>query len=220
MAAREPALGPLPSPLYVVCDDEICARAGWDLVDFASACMAGGARILQVRGKHLPARAFLEATTAIVGRASSDGALVVVNDRADIARLAGAGGVHVGQEDLAPVFVRALTGATAIVGLSTHTIQQIDAAVREPVSYVAVGPVFVTATKNTGYDAVGLERVRDAVLRAGPRGLPVVAIGGITLSNARAALDAGATSVAVISDLLTSGDPAARVRLFLDTLAR
>jgi thiamine-phosphate diphosphorylase len=209
----------LPSPLYVICDADACGRAGWNLVDFASACMAGGARLLQVRAKRLSGRAFLDATTAIVGRADTEGgALVVVNDRADIARLSGAGGVHVGQEDLPPAFVRALAGSTATVGLSTHSTRQIDAAVGEPVSYVAVGPVFATATKNTGHDAVGLERVRYAARRAWTVGLPVVAIGGITSDNARSVIDAGAASVAVISDLLTSGDPAARVRLFLERI--
>jgi thiamine-phosphate pyrophosphorylase len=211
---------PLPSALYVVCDADVCAGHGWNLVDFATACMAGGARLLQVRGKHLSGRAFLETTVAIVTRAESVGALVVVNDRADIARLSGAGGVHVGQEDLPPAFVRAVTGPTAVVGLSTHTVAQIDAAASEPVSYVAVGPVFVTATKDTGYDAVGLERVRYAAGRARTHGLPLVAIGGITLDNARAVLDAGASSVAVISDLVASGDPASRVSAFLDTLSR
>ena len=97
-------------------------------------------------------------------------------------------------------------------------MEQIDRAVREPVSYVAIGPVFDTGTKATGYEAVGLDRVRYAARQAKARGLPLVAIGGITLDRAPVVLDAGAQSVAVITDLGTDGDPTARVRQFLATL--
>ena len=98
-----------------------------------------------------------------------------------------------------------------ILGLSTHNREQIDAAIATPATYIAVGPVFGTATKETGYTAVGLDLVRYAASRANR---PVVAIGGISIENARSALDAGATSVAVISDLLRD-DPRGRVRAFL-----
>jgi thiamine-phosphate pyrophosphorylase len=144
---------------------------------------------------------------------------VLVNDRADIARLAGAGGVHVGQGDLAPAALRELLGSDAIVGLSTHTPEEIARAVREPISYLAIGPVFGTNTKATGYEAVGVERVREAVAAAETAGLPVVAIGGITLERAPDIIAAGATSVAVITDLLSTGDPERRVRTFLRLLA-
>ena len=148
----------------------------------------------------------------------------MVNDRADIARLAGAGGVHVGQEDLSPAAVRTIVGADAVVGLSTHTEAQIDAGVAEPVSYIAVGPVFGTATKKTGYTAVGLDRVRYAAAaigrgrfpEGGPRG--VIAIGGITLDLATEVVRAGAAAVAVITDLLATGDPESRVRAYLTRL--
>jgi thiamine-phosphate pyrophosphorylase len=209
----------LPSRLYVICDLEICARAGWALVDFAAACLEGGARFLQVRAKEASGRTLLEAATAIVGRARGAGAVVVVNDRPDIARLSGAAGVHVGQDDLSPAAVRAVVGPAAMVGLSTHTIEQIAAAVCEPISYVAVGPVFGTSTKATGHDAVGVDLVRHAAGEAVARQLPVVAIGGITVDNAPAALRAGAASVAVISDLLATGDPTARVRELLSVTA-
>jgi thiamine-phosphate pyrophosphorylase len=205
--------------LYAVCDAEVCARAGWTLTDFASACLDGGASFLQIRAKTLSSAEFLRAADAIVARAADAGALVIVNDRADIARLAGAAGVHVGQDDLAPADVRRLLGETAVVGVSTHTHAQLDTAVTEPVSYVAIGPVFGTSTKATGYAAVGLDMVRDAVGRAGPRGLPVAAIGGITLDNALSVIAAGAGSVAVITDLLYGGAPAARVRAYVDRLA-
>jgi thiamine-phosphate pyrophosphorylase len=138
-----------------------------------------------------------------------------VNDRADIARLCGAAGVHVGQEDLAPAQVRAILGPKAIVGLSTHTAEQLERALREPIDYVAVGPVYGTDTKATGYQPIGLESVRAAAARTATRSLPVVAIGGINRDNAPQVLSAGARAVAVISDLLADGDPAARVRRFL-----
>ncbi len=127
----------------------------------------------------------------------------------DLAKLSGAAGVHVGQDDLPPAEARALLGPDAVIGYSTHSVAQIAAALQQPISYVAVGPVFGTRTKDTGYEAVGLDLVRAA--RAAAGATPVVAIGGITLDRAQDVLDAGATSVAVISDLLAGGDPAARV---------
>jgi thiamine-phosphate pyrophosphorylase len=155
----------LPSPLYAICDAEVCDRAGWTLVDFAAACIDGGATFLQVRAKGVSSAWLLDATTAIVRRAQASGALVVVNDRADLARLAGAGGVHVGQTDLSPAAVRVVVGPEMLIGRSTHTPEQYEAAFSEPVDYVAIGPVFATATKATGCDAVGLEGVRGAVAR-------------------------------------------------------
>jgi thiamine-phosphate pyrophosphorylase len=211
-------VAPLPSSLYVICDADICERAGWALADFASACLDGGARLLQVRAKHAPARWLLDTTLAIVKRGAPSGAMVVVNDRADLARLAAAGGVHVGQEDLTPASVRLIVGPDAMVGLSTHTADQYEAASSEPVSYIAVGPVFGTTTKATGYDPVGLGHVRRAAARTAARSIPVVALGGISLERARSVIEAGARSVAVISDLLVTGDPAKRVQQFLREL--
>ncbi len=205
--------------LYAVCDADVCARAGWTLPDYAAALMDGGVTLLQLRAKHAQSREFLAATEAVMARALPHAATVVVNDRADIARLAGASGVHVGQGDLSASDVRRVIGADAVLGLSTHTPTQLEAAVREPVTYVAIGPVFGTTTKDTGYDAVGLALVRLACAIAAPAGLPVVAIGGITLERAPGVIVAGAASVAVISDLLVGGDPAARARLFLDRLS-
>jgi thiamine-phosphate pyrophosphorylase len=141
-----------------------------------------------------------------------------VNDRADLALMSGAAGVHVGQDDLAPSAARQLLGPGAIVGYSTHTAAQVEAASTEPVTYIAVGPVFGTRTKATGYEPVGLGLVAEAARLS--RGLPVVAIGGITLETAPAVVRAGAASVAVITDLLEGGDPAARVRRFIEVLER
>src|SRR5262245_51663280 len=101
---------PFPSPIYPICDVDACARAGWEPLSFARACLDGGARILQLRAKTLRSGPFLELLDATTGLARAYGALVIVNDRADLARLSGAAGVHVGQEDLAPAHARAQVG--------------------------------------------------------------------------------------------------------------
>jgi thiamine-phosphate pyrophosphorylase len=191
------------------------------MLDFAAACFDGGATFLQIRGKTTPARTLLETAQAIVSRARATGALVIINDRADLARLADAGGVHIGQEDLTPRAVRAIVGPSTIIGLSTHTADQCARALQEPIDYVAVGPVFSTRTKATGYQPIGVAAVRrtaEQIAAAANSSRPLVAIGGLTLDNARSVIEAGAASVAVISDLLTTGNPTRRVEQFLDAL--
>jgi thiamine-phosphate pyrophosphorylase len=179
-----------------------------------------------LRAKTLSGRELLDVATQLQSIVGPAGGLLVVNDRADIARLAGAGGVHVGQDDLSPAAVRAIAGEGTVIGFSTHTEAQVDAGVREPVTYLAIGPVFGTATKDTGYRAIGLDRVRYAAAACArapmltngrPRGL--VAIGGITIDRAADVIRAGADSVAVISDLLRTANPRARVREYLDRLS-
>ena len=197
------------TPLYAIVDVEVAARGGWDPLDLACAFFAGGARCVQLRAKHLESGPLLELSRAMVEAGRPFHADVIVNDRADVARLAGAAGVHVGQDDLTPADARAVVGPHAIVGYSTHTLEQFTDALREPVSYLAIGPVFGTATKDTGYTAVGLTLVEEAARHAPD--CPIVAIGGVTLDNAVAAWTAGAQSVAVITDLLVGGDPRSRV---------
>ena len=195
---------------------DVAAHATWAPLDLARAYLDGGARLLQLRAKHLPSAPFLELCDELVRMTSPYSASIIVNDRADLAVMARAAGVHVGQEDLAPADARGLLGPAAIVGFSTHTVAQIEAALREPITYLAVGPVFGTSTKDTGYSAVGLGLVSTAARLAGA--IPVVAIGGITLETATSVLEAGATSVAVIGDLLTKGDPQVRVAAYLQRL--
>jgi thiamine-phosphate pyrophosphorylase len=141
---------------------------------------------------------------------------VIVNDRADLALLSRAAGVHLGQEDLPPAAARQLLGPHALIGFSTHTTRQVELAAREPIDYLAIGPVFGTRTKATGYDAVGVAMVAEAARLS--NGRPVVAIGGITLETAPALIEAGASAVAVIGDLLATGDPAGRVAAYLRAL--
>lgn len=202
--------------LHAIVDVRVAANAGWKPADLGRAFLDGGARVLQLRAKEVPSGVFLELSDALVALANQYDARIIVNDRLDMARLSGAAGVHVGQEDLPPAVAREQLGPGAIVGYSTHTVAQVETGIREPVSYIAVGPVFGTTTKDTGYRAVGLDLVSTAARLAGA--IPVVAIGGVTLENARAAVEAGAASVAVISDLL-AGDPAERVKAFLRLLA-
>jgi len=209
--------------LNAIVDVDAAQGAGWTPIDLAAAYLNGGARFLQIRAKSLAGAAFLDLASRIREIAHAAGAILVVNDRADIARLSGADGVHVGQDDLTPAAARAIVGPSAVIGLSTHTGPQIDAAALQPVTYVAVGPVFGTSTKATGYEAVGLDLVRYAAKQlassSGEAGL-LVAIGGITLDRAVDVIDAGATGIAVITDLIASGDPEARVRAYIVRLAR
>jgi thiamine-phosphate pyrophosphorylase len=200
--------------LYPIIDTGLCRRRGIDPVALGDAYLAGGARVLQLRDKDGPSGKFLTLADLLVQRARTAGALLIVNDRADIARLSGADGVHVGQDDLAVADVRQLLPAPAIVGLSTHDDGQVDRAIAQEPTYLAVGPVFETSTKDTGYSARGLDLVR----RAAACGLPLVAIGGVTLDNVLDIVGAGALGIAVISDLL-NGDPEARTRDFIARLA-
>jgi thiamine-phosphate pyrophosphorylase len=201
--------------LYAIIDVDVCAAHQLDPAAVAFASLRGGALLLQLRQKQQGSSgAFLSLADRVVEQARRHGAQVIVNDRADVAKLSGADGVHVGQEDLSPDDVRAIVGASAIVGLSTHTREQVDRALTTSASYVAVGPIFGTRTKDTGYGARGLDLVRYA---AG-RGKPVVAIGGITLARVQAVIDAGAAAAAVITDLIATTDVESRVNAFVRAL--
>lgn len=185
-----------------------------DPLALARTCLDGGSRFIQLRAKEETGAEFLDLADKVVAAGREAGALVVINDRIDMAVMSGAGGVHVGQDDLPAREVRRLVGPELVIGLSTHEVPQIDRALTLPITYLAVGPIFATGTKDTGYGPRGLDLVRAA---AG-RGKPVVAIGGITLATAAQVIEAGAAAVAVISDLLI-GDPKDRVRQYLRALA-
>ncbi|MDO8679120.1 MAG: thiamine phosphate synthase [Acidobacteriota bacterium] len=204
--------------LYAIVDGEACARAGRAPLDVARAFLSAGVRCMQLRMKGWDSGPFLDLARPVVDEANRAGCTVFINDRADIAALSAAHGLHVGQADLSPSQARRILGPATAIGLSTHTEAQWELAVTEPIAYLAIGPVYGTGTKATGYEAVGLEVVRAASTRAAAAGLPVVAIGGITLARAPEVIASGAASVAVISDLL-SGSPEARARDFLRALA-
>lgn len=208
---------PLPK-LYAIVDAGLTARAGWEVPAFAAALLRGGAALIQLRAKSTATGRLLAWADRLVDQAARYGATIVVNDRADVARLAAAGGVHVGQDDLSVTAVRGVLGPATVVGLSTHTLEQLQAATVEPITYAALGPVFETHSKASPDAPVGLEMVRQAARVAAP--IPVVGIGGITLDNAAQVIAAGASTVAVISDLLVGGDPERRVAAFVAALER
>jgi thiamine-phosphate pyrophosphorylase len=157
-----------------------------------------GCLLLQLRAKELSAREFLEWARDASRIARSEGIRLIVNDRVDIALAAGADGVHLGREDLSPVSARKLLGANAIIGLSTHDLREAREAEAEPVDYVAIGPIFVTTSKDEPDPVVGLEGALSARAVVSK---PLVAIGGITLELAADVLATGVDGVAVISAL-------------------
>jgi thiamine-phosphate pyrophosphorylase len=203
--------------IYPIIDLATCRARHIDPCALADACLRGGASLLQIRGKDDPSGSLLELIDRVVATARAVGARVIVNDRADLARLADADGVHVGQTDISVASAFEIVGTGKIVGLSTHDRAQVDAALAGPASYVAVGPIFSTATKATGYEARGLDLVTYAAQRSAGR-RPIVAIGGITLETAPQVIAAGATVVAVITDILVGTDPEARVRAYVARL--
>ena len=207
---------PLPR-LYAILDVDLLRARGLEPLAVAGAWVDAGVRLIQLRAKHLSFGPMLELADELSTVARSAGARAVVNDRVDVARLAGAAGVHLGQTDLRPAEGRSLLGPNAIVGLSTHTPAQVEAACREPIGYVAIGPVYATTTKSGAEPIVGVEGVAAAAALAQRANLPLVAIGGITLERAAAVIAAGADSVAVISDLVSAA-PGVRARQFLQAL--
>jgi thiamine-phosphate pyrophosphorylase len=195
--------------LYAIAD----ASFG-DPVKLTEALFEGGARLVQVRNKNASARDALEQVERILALAPPD-ALVLVNDRVDIALISGAAGVHLGQTDVPPKAAREILGPNRIIGISTHNLQQAMDADGQPVDYVALGPIFATTTKSNPDPVVGVELLRAAsqILHR-----PLVAIGGITMQNIGDVLDAGAGSLAVIRDLLDTKNVAARTRQWLEIL--
>jgi thiamine-phosphate pyrophosphorylase len=203
-------------PLYPIVDPA-AARGGGDPVErarsLARAVLAGGAKVLQLRMKGGPGGAdagdILAAAQALRRLTRDAGCLFVVNDRVDVALLAGADGVHVGQEDLPYAEVRRLVGAGRLVGVSTHTVDEARAAEAAGADYIGFGPMFPTTTKTDTRPQRTLDLLRDV---KGAVGIPVVAIGGITDARIPEVRAAGADSVAVISAIMAAEDPEAATR--------
>ena len=181
----------------------------------SDALLAAGVKLIQYRDKQASSRVLYENSFELAARARQANAVLIVNDRADVARVVQADGVHVGQDDLSVELVRRVLGAGKRIGCSTHHPDQVRDAERSSADYIAFGPIFETQSKQQPDPVVGLEGLRDA--RRLTR-KPLVAIGGITLKNARAVMEAGADSVAVISDLLKPDDIESRARDFLKLL--
>jgi len=196
--------------LYAIADASF-GNPGW----LAASLIAGGARLIQLRDKNASSRELLDKVDRVIALAPSD-VRIIVNDRVDIARIAGAAGAHVGQKDLPPAAVRSILGPDAIVGVSTHNMQQAVEADKLPVDYIAVGPIFPTSTKENPDPVVGLgglQEISKVVYK------PIVAVGGIRLENAAEVLKAGAHAIAVIRDLLDCVDVRARTRQWVEVLA-
>lgn len=197
--------------LYAIVDAAQVTSPG----DVAASLLSAGVRLIQYRHKRASSRELYAASIELAESARRGGGTFIVNDRADIAWAAGADGVHLGQEDLPPALARRMLPPGKIIGLSTHSIAQVAAADREPVDYIAFGPIFATASKEKPDPVVGLAGLAEA--RSATR-KPLVAIGGITAENAPAVIDAGADCVALIRALLGAPDVAARAREFLAAL--
>jgi thiamine-phosphate pyrophosphorylase len=190
--------------LYLVCgsiSDASSAEAA--LPELLRAAVAGGVDIVQLREKQLPDEQLVAVANAARALCERLGALLIVNDRPLVAREVGADGVHVGQEDMPVEEVRELLGADALIGLSTHSPNEIDAVDAGLVDYIGVGPVHATPTK-PGRPAVGLELVRYAAAHAR---VPYFAIGGIDSQNATEAIDAGARRLCVLRAVAAAEDP-------------
>jgi thiamine-phosphate pyrophosphorylase len=183
--------------IYPLTDVQLSGLSHAEQVELLS---RGGATLIQLREKHMPAREFYEQARI----ALRPGVQLIINDRVDVALAVGAHGVHLGQDDLPPQAARRILGPDALIGYSTHNIDQAIAATKLPIDYLAIGPIFATTTKSDTAPVLGIDGLR--AVRQAIGAFPVVAIGGITHANARQVIDAGADSVAVLSALLC--DPA------------
>ena len=198
--------------LYVILDSGLLTIPAQDC---AQELAGAGVRLLQYRNKVAPARELLISSRNLASLLTPLGVSFLVNDRPDVAVLAGASGVHVGQDDLEAEQARELVGKEKWVGVSTHNLEQFQKAAATSADYIAVGPVFSTSSKANPDPVIGTEFVRRA------RGLtekPIVAIGGITLESAASVIEAGADCVAVISDILLAPDRGRRARQYLELL--
>jgi thiamine-phosphate pyrophosphorylase len=198
--------------LYVILDSALLRTPA---IDCARELADAGVRLMQYRDKGSPAREVLTTSRYLADLLVPRGIAFYVNDRADIAALAGATGVHVGQEDLEIERARQVVGGKMRVGISTHNVSQFQEAVSTSADYIAIGPIFSTTSKANPDPVVGIEIIRQVRELTDK---PIVAIGGITLETAAQARQAGADSVAVIGDILRADKPAERASQYLEAL--
>jgi thiamine-phosphate pyrophosphorylase len=198
--------------LYVILDAGLVQGPAPEI---AGQLIGAGVRLLQYRAKTLSPRQTLDTARQIAAVARQRGAHFLVNDRPDLAYLAEADGVHVGQDDLSVEQARTIVGPDRWVGVSTHNRQQFEHAVATSADYVAIGPIFATTSKANADPVVGTARLSELRLLTTK---PIVAIGGIRLDRAVEVIEAGADSIAVISDILSAPDPARQARQFLERI--
>ena len=201
----------LPSRLYAIAD----GGAGRDVIDLTARLLRGGARIVQLRWKDAAAAALLAAGQTCRRLTRERGALLLINDRVDVAIACDADGVHLGQSDLPLSAARRLLGDTRWIGVSTHDLVQARAAAEGGADYIGFGPLFATGTKTTGYSARGLDLLREVRHAVG---VPIVGIGGIDPRLAPDTIRAGADAVAMISAIRDAPDPSSAVRELLAAL--
>ncbi|MDP1824785.1 MAG: thiamine phosphate synthase [Archangium sp.] len=197
----------LPRGLYALLDDSV--RPALPMVEKARAVIEAGVGVLQLRLEQTPDRVALPLIREVVALARPSGVLVIVNDRVDLALAGGAHGVHLGADDLPVDVARRLLGPDALIGATTRTLADIEAAKALGADHVGLGPLFTTSTKQVAHAPLGLE-VFGAIARSSP--LPVVGIAGITLETIGQVAAAGAWCAAVAGDLLNSGDLVSRAR--------
>jgi len=195
--------------LYIVITSNLPA----EVISLAHKCASGGAGCIQLRAKDVEDDRLFALAVEFVKICKDAGIVSIINDRIDIAVAAGADGLHLGQNDLPVQQARKLQLAPLIIGKSTHSLKQLNAACTEGLTYVGLGPVFATATK-PGADAVGLEYVTGSTKVLAGTGIGHVAIGGITPENVESVLEAGAESIAVCSAVTEASDPAGTCRAF------
>lgn len=206
---------PLTLPrFYPVIDRSI--RPDLSLQEIARVLAGAGVRLVHLRAKQASSGALLAEVKELRSFLPPEISLII-NDRADVAQLSRAAGVHLGQDDLPVPAARRLLGPDKLIGFSTHNLEQIEAAASAPVDYLAFGPIFPTATKAGTQPVVGCAGLRKVRKRTSK---PLVAIGGITPANAAQVIEAGADSVAVISGWLAAEDIPARLEEFRSALGR
>lgn len=198
--------------LYVILDSALLKHSPRES---AQELATAGVRLLQFRAKSASARELLKVSNELVDCLAPHQGSLIVNDRPDVAALAGARGVHVGQDDLAPEQARAIVGTEMVIGVSTHNLEQFQRAAETSADYVAVGPIFGTRSKANPDPVVGLDFIRCVRPLTSK---PIVAIGGITLDTAKSVIEAGADCVAVISDIVCAPSPVERAKKYLEAL--
>ena len=198
--------------LYVILDAALITSSERDC---ALSLAEAGVRLIQYRNKSASSRQYLDSSRELAEALRPRGVTFIVNDRPDVALLAGASGVHVGQDDLEVEQARLVAGSVKLVGVSTHNLEQFNKAAASSADYIAIGPLFSTTSKANPDAVVGLAFLRSV------RGLtdkPIVGIGGISLDRAKSVIEAGADSVAVISGVLGSHNPSQSARQYLEVL--
>jgi thiamine-phosphate pyrophosphorylase len=204
--------------LYAILDIDVAVTHGLTPAQVLVDWLGAGVRLVQLRAKQLEFGPFLELARDMTARCREAGAIFIVNDRVDVARLAGASGVHLGQDDLTPEDARLILPEHAWIGRSTHNDAELSSALASAATYVATGPVFATRTKNNPDPVIGLDGVRRAAAQVAATSKPLVAIGGISLATGPGVIAAGADSVAIISDLFTGGNVGRRAGEFVRVL--